>query len=261
MSYPSQPADQPCSEPGYSGPSPSQPNAPMITGGPVSAGIRWAWNAFTRNAGAFLVPAVVYGAMMLVGFIAFVVISVMVSMATYRSGGDPSYAAEAPTFTVSSLLVSAVMALVGALWTSGILRAGTVVLAGRRPTIKEGFLGNGTTIAVAFVVALASVVLSQLAQGVSVVFAVLAIAVSFLLYFAAVEAARGAGFGEAISSSARLTTKNVGTVIVTMLLAVAICLTLIIPILAVAVVPIVQLLVLGVHQRVTGNALVEPASA
>ncbi|HEX7351744.1 hypothetical protein [Brachybacterium sp.] len=227
----------------------------------MAAAIRWAWSALTRNLGAFLVPALVYGAVMIAGIIVFVSISVMVAMTSYRTGGAPAYGAEAPAVTVGGLIISVLMALVGALWASGILRAGTAVLAGRRPTIKEGFLGNGTTIAMAFVVALLSSVLNQLGQGVSFVFHLPAIAVSFLLYFATVEAARNAGFGEAISASARLVGKNIGTVIVTTLLAVAICLTLILPILAVAVIPIVQLLVLGVHQRVTGNALVEPAEA
>ncbi|MGO1227568.1 MAG: hypothetical protein ACTMII_00885 [Brachybacterium sp.] len=226
----------------------------------MAVGIRWAWNAFTRNLGAFLVPALVYAVILIVVIIAFVILSVMLSIALQRSGGTPGYATEAPAFSVGSVLISLVVALVSALWVSGILHAGTAVLAGRRPTIKEGFVGTGTTIAVAFVVALLSAVLGQLAQGVSFVFYVPAIVVSVLLYFATVEAARGAGFGEAISASVRLVTKNVGTVVVTMLLAFAICLTMIIPILAVAVIPVMQLLVLGVHQRVTGNALVEPAS-
>lgn len=226
----------------------------------MSAGIRWAWSAFTRNLGAFLVPALVYGVIMIVAIVAFVIISVVVAMSAPSSGGMSGYGAEPPAFTVGSLLISVLMALVAALWISGILRAGIAVLAGRRPTIREGFLGTGTTIAVSFTVALLSAVLSQLGQGVSFLFYLPAIIVSVLLYFATVEAARGAGFGEAISSSARLVGKNVGTVVVTMLLAVAICLTLILPILAVAVIPVLQLLVLGVHQRVTGNALVEPAS-
>lgn len=164
-----------------------------------------------------------------------------------------------PTSTAGSL-ISVVMALLVALCTSEVLHAGAVTFEERCPTIKEGFLGNATTLAVAFVVALLSAVLSQLAQDAKFLFHLPMIAVPHLLYFAAAEATRGAGFGEAISSGARLAVKNFGTVVVTALLAIAICVTLVIPVLAVTVIPIVQLLVLGVHQRVTGDELVEPAA-
>lgn len=261
MSYPAQPADQPSDVPGGPGRSTPQHTGPVIAGGPTAAGLRWAWCAFTRNIGAFLVPALVYAAVLLVGLIAFVVISVVVTTAIGRNDPMQSFVPEPPVFNVSSMLVTAAVGIVGALWSSGILRAGTAVLAGRRPTITDGFIGNGTTIAVAFTVTLLNTVLSQLAQGVSFLFYFPSIVLSVLLYFAIVEAARGAGFGEAISSSTRLVMKNLGTVIVTLLLSFAICLTLILPFLMVVVVPIVQLLVFGVHQRVTGNALVEPPAA
>lgn len=264
MSFPHHPAGHPHGgagsfEPSSDRPTASAPAAPVVPGGPVAGGLRWAWNALLRNAAAFLVPALVYSVIVIVALVAFVIIGVMAAMTA--SSPTPGVAAEQPISTAGGVLLTVVLGLVVALWTSGILRAGTVILAGRRPTLKEGFLGNGTTIAVALLVALLGGVLGQLAQGVSVLFYLPLVAVSLLLYFAAAEAAHGAGFGEALTNAASLAVKNLGTVVVTALLALVLGLAMVIPLLALAVIPLMQLLVLGVHQRVSGNALVEPAAA
>lgn len=220
-----------------------------IAGGTTGAGLKWAWAAFSRNLGAFLGPAAVY---LLVGIIAFVAYMIVTIQQVLQ---DPSAAeqltAQQGQVTVTSVLVALVSSAIGALWTSGALHAGSIVMQGRKPSFKDGLIGPFRVIALAFLIS----VVAQLGSGFWVI---PAIVVGLLFYFATPEAARGNSFGGALAASPGLVFKNFGTVIVTGLLAIAIALTAVLILPIVVIVPVLNLLVLGVHHRVTEGTLLEP---
>lgn len=246
---PPQSADRPY---GDAGPAP-QPAAPVIPGGEVGSGLKWAWAAFTRNLGAFLVPGIVYGLVMLGLVIATIAISVTAAVTAAQSGTPVDTDIASSPFDPLNLLMTLLTSVIGALWISGILAAGTTVLRGGRPTIGGSFIGRPATIIVSTLVTF----LGQLGSG---LYYLPGLIIFVLFYFSVVEAAKGASIGQALAKSPKLVFSNFGAVILTVLLSIALAFTMIIPILLVALVPILQLLLLGVHHRVTGHALHEPTA-
>ena len=251
--------------PASSGPAAQQPGRPAPgrdLGADLSASMSWAWKTFTRNLGAFAVPAVVYGLIWASLVIAAVVVGMILMFSAMNV--DPNAApGEGVTIDWGRYIGSMAVMYGGALvasfplifWQTGITRAGRAVIDGRRPGIGEGFSGTGRMLLTALLMTVLTVIGSLL-------FVIPGMIVAVLGMLAIPAAARGAGPVDAIKESVALVKANLGTAIVTLLVAGAISSAVGMTVVGVLVaMPIQMLMFEALYERLRGNELPEPAAA
>lgn len=236
-------------------PGPGGPVAPRPFDG--AEALRYGFSAFVKNLVPFLVVTlvimVVAGGLSLVG-------------AVLDGGFDEltsTTAVEEPSFTAALQIswVSSIFNLLGTVVASvlnlGLLRMAFDVVDGRGASMSTMFRGYDVLIgvAVAVVVGLMTSVGLLLCIVPGVVVAVL------MIFSSSQVVAGGAGFGEAISGSARMVTDNLGPVIIWLLLVlvlsiVIVCCTLGVG--AIVVGPVVSLSTAYAYRTLRGEPVAQP---
>src|SRR5690606_26972605 len=108
----------------------------------ISAGFRFGWDAFRTNLAAVLVPGLVYFVLMWIVPIVLMVVLAVVGVGLSQDPGSGGEAAIGIAFALGYGLMMILMMVLVLLWTTGLYRIGAEVLAGRRPSIGQGFVGT-----------------------------------------------------------------------------------------------------------------------
>lgn len=237
-------------------PGPSGPVAPRPFDGMEA--LRYGFSAFVKNLAPFLVVTLVI--MVVVGGVSLV--------GTALDGGfdelTSTTAAEEPSLTASLQIswVSSIFNIIGSIVASvlnlGLLRMSFDVVDGRGASLSTMFRGYDVLIgvAVAVVVGLMTGVGALLCLVPGVIVAVL------MIFSSAQVVGGGAGFGEAISGSARMVMDNLGPVIIWLLLVlvmsiVVVCCTLGVGALLVG--PVTSLSTAYAYRTLRGEPVAQPA--
>ncbi|RUP85868.1 hypothetical protein [Dermabacter sp. HSID17554] len=132
-----------------------QPNAGFTTGsaydGPppgtdvgndISKSFSWAWQAFTKNWVALVVPgiiwAVVYAALLAIFFVGYFASIIALANGAESGNNDGAEAVAVLVFVLIVFLVMFLIQLPLAAWISGAYRAAGLVARGEKPTIGSG---------------------------------------------------------------------------------------------------------------------------
>lgn len=215
----------------------------------LGASLTWMWKAFTANLAALLVPAVVYGLILLGCSIIPAIIQVL---AMRNVDADAASGAAVLGILGLRLLGGLVTFIASLLWASGTYRVAAGALQGRRASIGMGFVGPFSIILTVFVVGILS--------GIGAVLCILpGIVVSVLLMFAASAAASGKTLGEALSESANLVTSHLGVCIVAFLILVVASMVSGVLVVGIFVAsPLSALFLTALRQRLSGRQLPAP---
>lgn len=255
---------------GYAAPAYTAPPTPargVDVGADLGASVKWAWNAFTRTIGPFVVPAVVYSVVttvvVVVGVFGIIAALGVFSLDTYDAYGSPRITGGQVGWAIGiGAAITVIAAVCSLLWLTGATRAGAEVIDGRHPSIGQGFTGTGRTIGTALVV----VVLTSIG---SILFIIPGVVLSVVLMYAVPASARGASLGEAFSQSWNTVKTHPGTSILAALIVYAASalistvssIVIVTGVLVILLVPLQQLLYLALFERLNGRELSEPARA
>jgi len=210
-----------------------------------------------RNPVAYLVPALVYSVLIFVIALGAVFAGGALIVAQAEAQG---YASE-PTFGDIALVLAVIYGImllalpISLLWQAGSARSGVVVLEGSRPSIGQAMIGPLRVILTALLSG------AIIAVG-TLLFYIPGLIASVLMFYAIPASARGTSPVEAVKESFRLATKNLGTTIVAYLVVGVISSFVgmfVLPL--VILIPFFILFQLGMYERVSGRAVVEPARA
>lgn len=258
--HPLGPAGGPPPPPGPAGPpaAPAGPPPGTDLGADLGAAFRWMWVTFSRNLAAFLVPGAVYGVVTIGLAVVMMVVMFGVMGVSVYSVQDTD-GPEAVWGILGSYLVVIpflpVFAVVGALWSTGAVNAGSIVLAGGRPTIGQGFAGPWRmilTFVLVQVLAFVGVLLCYLPGIVFAVFATYALSAS----------ARGASPVEALKESFRLARRQLGlTIVGVLVIGVAASFASYLVVTVIAIPALTGLATLALFERASGRALHDPVAA
>ena len=245
-------APLPDGAPGPVGPAPG-----TDLGTDLGAGLSFAWAALTRNLAPFLVAGAVYSVLYALLIGGGVVLGIALAIPHFENAKwDETAELTAMAYIYGFSLLGGLLVLPFSLmWQSGTMRAGRRIVEGDRPTIGQALLGSGRVILTGLLVVVITFVGMLLCY-------VPGLIASVLLAFALPAAARGASPIEACKESVALVRKNLGTTIVAMLVASAIAsIAGMLVITLVVIIPFMSLFLMGIYERLSGRALVDPAHA
>lgn len=220
----------------------------------LGAAFSFAGRAMLRNPVTYLVSGIIYGILIVV----VTAIAIAAGLGYLFSQSDAMASDELPlsVLIIYMLIIGAILLLLVPIvlfWESGAGRAAEIVREGGRPSIGQAMIGPGRVMLTALLVGLIVSVASLLLY-------IPGLIASVLLFYAIPAAVRGASPVEAIKQSVSLARANLGTTIVAWLVmsvASSIAGSIIIGI--VIAIPFSILFQLGMHERVSGRSLPEPA--
>lgn len=241
-------------------PGPSAPAAPPGTdlGADVGAAARFAGRALLRNPLALLGAGAVYSVLLVLVITVGTVLAVLLVITMVDAGpstGDELTPGQLLAAVAASLGVVLVALPVGLLWQAATARAGSAILAGRRPSFGEALIARGRVFLTALVVLVVTLIGTLLLYLPGLVAAVLRM-------YAVPASARGASPLAAVKESVSLARSHLGTTVVgTVLVMAASYVSGIVVIGFIAVVPLTVLFQMALYERLSAREVPEPAQA